>query len=318
MLKIQVFLIMVFCSLLLAGNTMGRQFNLNKPLVELHNDGGQEYMLAKGGLAYNMEKYRLIKQSSIQTSTQQGLKLEKKSPAKAALFSALIPGAGQYYARSYWKSALFALIEVGALTAYVHYTNSGDSKDRQMRSLGDEQWSEQRYWSKVYMLASQSSKWDYDPLQIDADGVISDASFNQTTINHLREVEVKGGFRGFTHELPHTKTQQYYEMIYKYLDQFGSGWREVGNDWTYYDSYSSLDHLLPNLATYKKIRNDSNDLYRVAFYASVSILANHLISAFEAAWSVHKQNKGLTYSLQSKTAFYAGNYLPTLGLDVSW
>jgi len=314
MLKIFPLLLLLLGGLLMAGTPAEQSLALTKTVSGTES----EPPMLRMGFAYNMEKYRLLKLASEKVPNNIQAGHEKKSPLKAALFSGLIPGAGQYYAKSYWKSALFAAIEIGAITAYVHYNNSGDAKDRQMRQLGDARWSEQRYWSKVYMLATQGNKWDYSPLQVDADGVISDASYNQTTINHLREIEVNGGFPGFTHELPHTKTQQYYEMIYKYEDQFGAGWIEVGNDWTYYDSYSSLDHLLPDLARYKKIRNESNDLYRIAFYASVSILANHLISAFEAAWSVKQENKRLNYTLSSSSVYYAGSYVPTLGLNVNW
>ncbi len=318
MLKYQIFLVCILWGLLQAGNPMGQRFNLTASPSSGQWTQGQDHKSAQNGLTYNSDKYRLVRLALSQSGMQTMTLPEKKSPVKAAFLSALLPGAGQYYSKSFWKSAVFAAIEVGAITAYIHYNNSGDSKDRQMRLLGDTQWSEQRYWSKVYMLAQQANKWDYSALQVGADGVISAASYNQTTINHLREVEVQGGFPGFTHELPHTKTQQYYEMIYKYLDQFGAGWNEVGTDWTYYDSYASLDHLLPNLSRYKKIRNESNDLYRVAFYASVSILANHIISALEAAYSLHKKNKGLQYSLHSSTTYYAGNYIPELGLAISW
>ena len=314
MLKILSLFLVVLGNFLIAATPSVQSLRLTKTV----SDRDDNSPLVRMGFTYNMEKYRLLKLASEKVQNNTGMADKKKSPVKAALFSGLVPGAGQYYAKSYWKSAIFAAIEIGAITAYVHYNNSGDAKDRQMRQLGDQRWSEQRYWSKVYMLATQGNKWDYGPLQVGADGVISDASYNQTTITRLRALETSSGFPGFTHELPHTKTQQYYEMIYKYEDQFGAGWIEVGTNWTYYDSYASLDHLLPDLAKYKKIRNESNDLYRIAFYASVSILANHLISAFEAAWSVKQENKRLSYGLTSSKVYYAGRYVPTLGMNISW
>ena len=76
-----------------------------------------------------------------------------------------------------------------------------------------------------------------------------------------------------SHHLPDTKTDQYYEMIGKY-EQFTGGW----------------DDLL-NRETYLLQRRDSNDLLNKAKYAAMFSLGNHILSAFDAAFTVKRYNK---------------------------
>ena len=104
-------------------------------------------------IIYNQEKFQLIQDAKNQSEEEDKKEINKKSGIKAALFSAVVPGAGEYYAESYWKSAIFAAIEIAAWAGYLTYEDKGDSKDIQMRKLGDARWSEQRYWTKVYFLS---------------------------------------------------------------------------------------------------------------------------------------------------------------------
>ena len=76
-----------------------------------------------------------------------------------------------------------------------------------------------------------------------------------------------------SHHLPDTKTDQYYEMIGKY-EQFTGGW-------------DGLD----NRETYLGMRRDSNDLLNKAKYSAMFSLGNHILSAFDAAFTVKRYNK---------------------------
>jgi hypothetical protein len=76
--------------------------------------------------------------------------------------------------------------------------------------------------------------------------------------------------------------------------------------------------LTPNVAEYKKIRNESNDLYRTAKSISWAILANHLVSAFDAAITIKNYNKNIDYSLYTVPRYYAGDIVNTYGVAVSW
>ena len=96
----------------------------------------------------NIKKRNLIESSFSRMDSIQFVEKEKISGFKAALYSAVIPGAGQYYAESYWRAALYATLEVAAWTTYFIYDTKGADKDKEMRNFGDEHWSEQKYWSK--------------------------------------------------------------------------------------------------------------------------------------------------------------------------
>lgn len=69
-------------------------------------------------------KDTLIKKSSSDTLKKKNVKFEmKKSPWKAVLLSAILPGLGQVYNESYWKLSIVAVVG-GSLGYYFFYNNS--------------------------------------------------------------------------------------------------------------------------------------------------------------------------------------------------
>ncbi len=64
-----------------------------------------------------------------------------KSPSKAAFYSFIVPGGGQYYNESPWKSVLWGGSEVGfiALTTY-HHSKFKDYKDKRAKATTTEEW----------------------------------------------------------------------------------------------------------------------------------------------------------------------------------
>ncbi len=51
-----------------------------------------------------------------------------KSPYLAAAFSAVMPGAGEFYSESYWKSAIFGAAEATIWTLDIIYNGTGDKQ----------------------------------------------------------------------------------------------------------------------------------------------------------------------------------------------
>jgi hypothetical protein len=72
-----------------------------------------------------------------------------------------------------------------------------------------------------------------------------------------------------------SRTQQYYEMIYKYLTQFGNAWLDA--DFITY--YGNTDLMTPMMFEYRGMRNDMNHFYDVASGSLNVILINHVLSA---------------------------------------
>lgn len=188
------------------------------------------------------------------------------------LFSAVIPGGGQFLHGDYLKGALFLGAE-GALW-YVNITSNSSGRDWEDRfhNFADTYWSEAR-WNELYVEG-------VDPQ---------------------------------THSLPHDseentiKTQQYYEMIGKY-DQFMKGW----DDWV-----EGGPSLTPHRDRYETMRNKSNIAFKRASYCIMGIMANHLLSAMDSAFTIRKRNAlqaGVRLSmLRSPSAF-----VPAVNVRAAW
>jgi hypothetical protein len=176
-----------------------------------------------------------------------------KSLKRAFIYSLLIPGTGEFYAGSKIKAAIFLGIDVTLWALYFNYHGQGKDKEDEYRVYADQNWSEDEYTQCL----------------IDTYGITDDEQPYDT---------LDGQPVYFSHHLPDSKTGQYYEMIGKY-EQFSWGWVD-------YDSISSASR-----ETYLGMRHDSNDLLNKATYMAMFSLANHILSAFDAAISVKKYNK---------------------------
>lgn len=274
----------------------------------------------KNFLNYNEKKYALQAQAEQQEKDKNEKALAKNYAVKSALLSALIPGAGQAYQKSWWKAAAFAGLEVAFWTANIVYNKKGKDEDVKMRAFGREHWSEQKYWSKIYQKAVAEDLWGADKPQVTVgdDNIILNDYYTPEVISALRSVESSVG----THSLPATRTQQYYEMIYKYLHQFGVGWDDVNvlsDDWfNYYDDHDHILNLTPNAAKYRHMRNLSNDYYVTANTMVILVMVNHIASLFEAGWSGRKAQQKVSYSFRAKRRLVGYEYINTYGLNISW
>jgi hypothetical protein len=248
---------------------------------------------------------------------------KKKSIHKAVAFSALVPGSGQVYAKSYIKSAVFFAIEVGAWTAYFHYNKQGDKKDSEFRTYADEKWSEYRYWSYLNWVALNDPNYDpldyFEYIEVTAPNggnwyLIPDNYYrnNQDLIlSTLRVVERDK----YTHQLPSAHTQQYYEMIGKYPGQFGNAWYDADFDYI----YSGPNNITPLNDKYMDMREKSNQLYQSAQYGLMVVLINHVISAIDAGFTTRKYNrKQAALEMSYNNYYYKNEYLNMFGLNIRW
>ena len=266
----------------------------------------------------SIEKRNLIEKSFTKVDSIQYAEKEKISGFRAALYSAVIPGAGQYYAESYWRAALYATIEVAVWTTYIVYDSKGANKDKQMRDYGDEHWSEQKYWSKIYYESRQAQinnlegfddlpVYQYDPTT----NFLGD--YNPDVVNSLRQYENK---LNYSHSLPHTHTQQYYEMIYKYPQQFANGWSDAI---LFNYSYATNGSDLPATARYYRgLRNLTEEYYDVATAASMAALLNHVISALDAALAAKSYNRSLQMKFTVKDKYLPFEKVRMYGLNFTW
>ena len=177
----------------------------------------------------------------------------QKSPKKAFLFSAIVPGAGEIYGGKLFKGAVFMAAEAALWTGYMLSNKKGGELEDDYKAFADQYWNVEPYlvWKEGYIA---------------------------TTGDTMR----------FTHALPRDrdgnvrKTQDYYEMIGKY-DQFSSGWEDYPED-VPLDSVGYSELRLD----YMDQREDSNRYLKRAGYIAGAIFFNHIVSAIDAAKQVSR------------------------------
>jgi len=227
--------------------------------------------------------------SSNLTREQQLSKLPGyKLPKKALFFSAVIPGAGELYAKSYWKAAAFFLIEVSAWTYYGVYTKKGQDKENEYEDFADEKWDPLK-WQSWYENVPEEYK----------------SSF--THASHMVELLED-----------ESKTQQYYEMIGKYAE-FVAGWEGARDDLTYEELLEYRRNECEIADDYMTMRAESNDLFDKAKTGTTIAMLNHLFSAIDAAWTAKRHNNTLIKtSLRIEQIYYADHLQPVLSLKMKW
>jgi hypothetical protein len=229
-------------------------------------------------------------------SARQSIKRVRKntySPLAAGLLSAAVPGAGQFYTKSYWQGAAFFGVEVLAWVAYAAYEREGNQRTDAFQQYANEHWSVVRY---ANWINSPNGFPQYYRAGIiigtPRDGVAD--PWNYVDWNLLNQTEVEIGNRlvgsGFTHQLAPYADQQYYEMIGKY-SQFGGGWDDAesfkagGYTRTDVVANNGIGNVSPRFIEYSRMRGDANSSYNIATGVSIVIIANHVLSALEAAFN---------------------------------
>jgi hypothetical protein len=188
--------------------------------------------------------------------------VRKKSPFKAFLLSAILPGAGQWYYGSRVKPFLFAGVEATSWVLYATWNKDGDDATDAYEAFNRAHWSREVY-EQQYLLYAY--------------GVTDDHLIDAAEISH---------------HLPETQTQQYFEMTGKY-DQFAWGWDDaVRNDSTIDDFGPGSPQLriireedAPFSArrlVYEDMRDDANNKYDKARRMIAVSIINRLVSSLEA------------------------------------
>jgi hypothetical protein len=196
----------------------------------------------------------------------------KKSPAKAFLLSLAVPGLGQYYYGSKIKPIAFIGVEATAWIMHIKWRNEGEDLTSEFEQFNRDHWIQNNY---------------EDYLEI-VYGYRDDDSISAMEVSH---------------NLPDTRTQQYYEMTGKY-DQFAWGWDDAElNGLTHADFDTSATSTFPQAITgpstrpysarrltYETMRDDANKKYDKADKMIMVALANRVVSALEAFISAKSIN----------------------------
>ncbi len=238
----------------------------------------------------------------------------QKNARKAMLFSAIVPGVGQFYANPRTITAyIFPVLEFGLWYGYFYYQSEGDDITKQYEDYADQHYNrDYQNWAQRSLINNPLSYNDfYAPDDYDPDDPTDYGS--------------GGHFR-----LDHENTQHFYEDIGKY-DKYIFGWEdwtdiyatiEGTNTWTgpqwiieqneygqglwvgntpineqsdYYigfeDLYDSERGIYSYMRkTYIDMRQEAEDNYDKKRNCTFGLLFNHLLATIDAARVTHKYN----------------------------
>ena len=228
-----------------------------------------------------------------------------KSVPKALLFSAVVPGSGQIYSRSYLKGLAFLVIEAAALTGHFRSNSEGNRLEDQFEADANALWDENAYWNWM--------------------GEICGGSCNN--MDDLRSFERDS----FSHFLPEEKNQPYYENIGKY-NQFVIGWEDFRKEtlggnieiFTYADYLTGiwdtqdLRTISLQRNAYTELQDDSDGNFKRATTLASLLLLNHVVSALDAAWTTKKFNRRVQAGLSVGQKIHQTEIVPVLRLGVTW
>ena len=234
--------------------------------------------------------------------------LMQQKAGVAMLGSALIPGLGQAANRKWIRAG--AYLAADALLLAVHFTSLNQARDRERRyeQFANSNWSVVTYaqWLVDYNEQNNIPNPRIDELRQQVEGVNPaynpEEDWRIVDIELLRAVEREtlyfspdGPGNPFSHVLPDYGSQQYYELISKYY-QYGPGWNDFGQDRT----GGSLDDLyllawdgsdMPfNFFQGADLAERFNDKYRLAGNMVSLLVLNHVVSAFDALFTVRFNN----------------------------
>lgn len=215
----------------------------------------------------------------------------KKSVAKGIGFSLLLPGVGQLYANKGRESILkgigFIGLEVATWALYFSYKSKGESKERQFKKYADANWDIDKYLRYL----EEETSLEYGELGYRDPQY---KSYRNPGIDIDKLVMAENELQGVaTHHLFGSGEQQYYEMIYKYPEQFALGWSDTEQPGPVPSSPTGYDfaHLSPRMVTYRTMRNRSNNYLSNARTMTGVLIVNRVLSGMDAGWTVRRRNR---------------------------
>lgn len=213
---------------------------------------------------------------SLKTDESEKVNPKEKSPFIGAVLSGLVPGAGEFYAKSYVKSAIFLGVEAGLWVMYSIFQNKGNTQTDFFQNYANQNWDIHRYATWLQQQGFPSSA------QINP---------NEQNIDVLRAQINICEEQNFSHTLPPFGDQQYYEVIGKY-ENFLAGWSTASSINITRQNY--FDQHLGQVDYYMTERQKANDYYDRGSLTLTGVILNHVISLADAVWSVHSYNSRLS------------------------
>jgi hypothetical protein len=240
----------------------------------------------------------------------------RKVIGKGIMFSLIIPGAGQMYAGSWMTAVPFFALEVASWAAFASYHSKGQDQTSKFQDYAGWRDTPNNFDTHAYMFAEYSVAKDVvknggKPVYNGNYDTWMTLPWETTSSSESRYPHLPAPF---THDIMTSDRQQFFEMIGKYIGQFGYGWMDTHQqattnadpnlwtfDWTQPASHVQADDPTtvafdggsPMFYHYRDMRGKANDYLNTANIGMEVVLANHILSALHAAILVHNYNKHL-------------------------
>jgi hypothetical protein len=199
----------------------------------------------------------------------------KKSPYLAAALSLVLPGLGEYYVGDdIWRGIIFTALDAGLLYGNIRFNNRGDDSTTAFQAWADSLWLPSKYADSLNVLLASINS-GYRIINPDDFSQINRAE-DTLSLSFLIDLPL-------SHRLPERGSQQYYELISKYI-QFTFGWRDA-KDRDPLHSYQYMRHA--------EMRANMNHQYEIADYFLWGMFLNRILSAIDAVLLANNHNSAL-------------------------
>lgn len=206
------------------------------------------------------------------TSTSE---VSHKSPFLAAGLSLILPGLGEYYVGDQiWRGIIFTSLDAVLWYGHFTYLSRGDDSTVAFQTYADTNWLPSKYSDSLNMLLGEIHR-EYR--------ILDPNDFSQ--INKAEDTLAQSNLSRvpMSHRLPPKGSQQYYELISKYI-QFTYGWR---------DAQSSDPDMSANFQRHAEMRANMNAQYETADYFLFGLIFNRVFSAVDAALLAKDHNSAI-------------------------
>ena len=222
-----------------------------------------------------------------------GTERTHKSSFLAFMLSFTVPGLGEYYVGDQiWRGMIFTAIDIGLLYGNRVYNSKGNDANAAFQNYSDKYWSPQKYADYLDSLLLKSGH----------SAISNPNDFGQ--INKAEDTLNYFGFPDFTHNLPAKGSQQYYEIISKYI-QYTLGWQDAVTE----NPTQSAEYQ-----TAANMRADMNHQFEIRDDFLYGIFLNHILSAIDAALLARDHNTPIHLEGELKQSRYPDGtmgYVPT-------
>lgn len=263
-----------------------------------------------------ISQYDLIPASLSTDESSKGGILDplREKAGLAFLSSALIPGSGQAANGKWARAGVYFAAEVIGVLWHLDANARARRQEQAYEQFANSNWSVVAYsqWLVNYS-AVHGLNNGYETLASQVSGLTpnftdSRSDWRRVDINILRNVErltpyiyAAGRGSNFSHLLPNYGSQQYYELISKYY-QYQPGWRDWYNQVTmgpdqsisnYIYMWNGQDQPFGLFYEGRDRAQQFNDNYRTAGNILKLLVVNHVVSAFDAYFTVRVKNTRL-------------------------